>query len=192
MCTDPSGILILARHQQRERVFAQPCGFAGPTGQAAQIVLGGRIGDWSQVPGTAWPSGVALDRFDEPIAARFRTSSGLYEERMLAIRSAPEWEGQWRRLMARQGNPPPPPAVDFKRDMLLMAAMGPQRSGGYSVLIERVLDQPEALFALVRMISPGPKCGAIAALTSPVDIVRLPASSKPIRWVIERTANDCR
>ena len=82
--------------------------------------------------------------------------------------------------------------IDFTRDMLLMAAMGPQRSGGYSVAIERVLDQPETLFVLVRMISPGPGCGAIAALTSPVDIVRLPASPKPIRWVLERTANDCR
>lgn len=192
MCTDASGILILARHQRQERLFARPCGFGGATGQAAQIVLGGRISDWSQVPGTMWPAGVPLDRFDEPIAARFRYSSGLYEERMLAIRNAPEWEGQWQRLMVRQGNPPPPPAVDFNRDMLLMAAMGPQHSGGFSVVIERVLDEPGALFALVRMTSPGAGCGAIAALTSPVDIVRLPASSKPIRWVIEREAKACR
>jgi hypothetical protein len=191
MCTDPSGILILARHQQRERVFAQPCGFAGPTGQAAQIVLAGRISDWSQVPGTEWPAGIAFARFAEPVAARLRTSSGFYEERMLAIRSAPEWEGQWQRLTARQA-PSPPPAVDFSRDMLLMAAMGPQRSGGYSVAIERVLDQPATLFVLVRMISPGAGCGTIAALTSPVDFVRLPASPKPIRWVIERVAQDCR
>ena len=59
MCTDPSGILILARHQQRERLFAQPCGFADATGQAAQIVLAGRISDWSQVPGSVWPTPLA-------------------------------------------------------------------------------------------------------------------------------------
>lgn len=191
-CTDPSGILVQARHLRRERVSAFPCGFAGLTGQAARIVLAGRITDWSEVPAAERPAGLPLARFDERTQAGFRHMSGLYDERMLAIRSHPEWQGQWRRITARQGDPPPLPDVDFRREMLLMAAMGPQRSGGYRVAIDKVLEQPGELLAFVRFISPGRGCGAIAAITSPVDIVRLPASDKNVRWVVERQAADCR
>jgi PrcB C-terminal len=191
-CTDPSGILVLTRHLRRERVSAFPCGFAGLTGQAAQIVLAGRITDWSQVPAAQRPAGLPLARFDDRTQGSFRHNSGLYEERMIAIRSHPEWQGQWRRITARQGDPPPLPEIGFPREMLLMAAMGPQRSGGYRVVIDKVLDQPGELLAFVRFLSPGRGCGAIAAVTSPVDIVRLPASPKTVRWVVERQSADCR
>lgn len=191
-CTDASGALMLARHQARERSVAFPCGFAGLAGDAAGIVLAGRIEDWSRVPASERPAGLPLGRFDEQAASSFRFMSGLYQERRLVIRSAAEWLGQWRRITARQGGPPPLPAVDFRREMLLMAGMGPQPSGGYRVVIDRVLEQPGDLLAFVRFISPGRGCGAIAAVTSPVDIVRLPASPKNVRWVVEREAADCR
>jgi PrcB C-terminal len=191
-CTDPSGILVLARHLRRERVSAFPCGYAGLTGEAAQIVLAGRIDDWGRVPAAQRPAGLPLTRFDERIQGRFRHMSGLYQERLLAIRSHPEWQGQWRRITARQGDPPPLPEVDFPSEMLLIAAAGPKPSGGYRVVIDKVIEQPGELLAFVRFVSPGRGCGAIAAVTSPVDIVRLPASDKNVRWVIERQSADCR
>ena len=190
-CTDPSGILVLARHRRSERLSAFPCGFAGLTGRAARIVLDGRITDWSQVPESQRPAGLPLTRFDERTASSFRSASGLHSERLMAIRSEAEWLGQWRRITARQGNPPPLPTVDFRREMLLMAAMGPQPSGGYRAVIDKVLDQPGELLAFVRFISPGRKCGSIAAITSPVDVVRLPASARNVRWVVERQPADC-
>ncbi|HLL30220.1 MAG TPA: protease complex subunit PrcB family protein [Allosphingosinicella sp.] len=190
-CTDPSGMLVLARHQRRERVSAFPCGAAGLTGEAARIVLAGRIDDWSKVPAEQRPAGLPLARFDERTQARFRSMIGLYQERLMPIRNQAEWLGQWRRINARQ-DPPPLPPVDFEREMLLMAAMGPQSSGGYRVTIDKVIEQPGELLAFVRFVSPGRGCGAIAAITSPVDIVRLPASPKNVRWVVERQSADCR
>jgi hypothetical protein len=191
-CTDPSGALALARHQGRERAVAFPCGFAGLAGEAARIVLAGRIADWSRVPASERPAGLPLARFDERTASSFRHMSGLYQERTMVIRSAAEWQGQWRRITARQGGPPPLPPVDFGREMVLMAAMGPQPTGGYRVVIDKVLDQQGELLAFVRFVSPGRRCGAIAAVTSPVDLVRVPASSKNVRWQVEREAADCR
>lgn len=190
-CTDPSGALALLRHRGRERAFAFPCGFSGTAGEAAGIVLAGRIGDWSRVPAAERPAGLALARFDAPTQARFRHLSGLRQERLMAIRSPAEWLGQWRRINARQ-DPPPLPALDFRREMLLMAAMGPRPTGGYRVVIDRVVEAPGELLAFVRFVSPGRGCGAIAALTSPVDIVRVPASPKTVRWTVERQAADCR
>jgi hypothetical protein len=191
-CTDPSGALVLARHQGRERASAFPCGFAGVAGEAAGIVLAGGIGDWSRVPQSERPAGLALARFDERTATSFRHMSGLYEERLIVLRSPAEWQGQWRRITARQGGPPPLPAVDFSREMLLMAAMGPKPTGGYRVAIDKVIEQSGELLAFVRFVSPGRRCGAIAAMTSPVDIVRVPLSSKNVRWVVERQPADCR
>lgn len=190
-CTDPSGALVLTRHQRRERTFAFPCGFAGPAGEAAEIVLAGRIGDWSWVPESERPAGMPLTRFDERVASSFRHLSGLHSERLMAIRNSGEWLGQWRRINARQ-DPPPLPAVDFSREMLLMAAMGRQPTGGYRVVIDKVIEQSGELLAFVRFVSPGRGCGAIAAVTSPADIVRVPVSPKNVRWVVERQAADCR
>ncbi|HEX9946649.1 MAG TPA: protease complex subunit PrcB family protein [Allosphingosinicella sp.] len=190
-CTDPGGMLVLVRHQRRQRVSAFPCGASGLTGEAARIVLAGRIDDWSKVPAAQRPPGLPLARFDERTQASFRYMSGLYAERLFAIRGAAEWQGQWRRITARQGDPPPLPPVDFRREMLLVAAMGPQPSGGYRVVIDKVIDVPGERLAFVRFVSPGRRCGAIAAVTSPVDIVRLPASPLNVRWVVERQAADC-
>lgn len=190
-CTDPSGALMLARHRGRERASAFPCGFAGLAGDAAGIVLAGRIGDWSKVPNSERPAGLPLARFDERTASSFRHMSGLHAERLMLIRNEAEWLGQWRRINARQ-DPPPLPPVDFRREMLLMAAMGRQPTGGYRVVIDKVIEQSGELLAFVRFVSPGRRCGAIAAVTSPVDIVRLPASPKNVRWLVERQAADCR
>ncbi|HYG49214.1 MAG TPA: protease complex subunit PrcB family protein [Allosphingosinicella sp.] len=190
-CTDPGGALVLARRPRHERVSAFPCGFEGPTGRAAKLVLAGGITDWSEVPAEQRPAGLPLERFDERTASAFRAMSGLYEERMIVLRSRAEWQGQWRRITARQGEPPPLPPVDFEREMLLMAAMGPKPSGGYRVVIDKVVDQRGELLAFVRFVSPGRRCGAIAAVTSPVDIVRVPASAKNVRWVVEGRAGDC-
>jgi hypothetical protein len=193
MCTDPSGIVLMSRHHDRERISTFPCGLGGLTGEAAQIVLAGRISDWSSVAPDLRPSGLPLERFHESTQSRWRHMSGIHEQRTIAIRSFAEWEGQWRRLLAPlRAPPPPPPEVDFGREMLLMAAMGPQPRGGHSVVIDQVIDQDHELLAFVRFISPGPRCGAIAAVTSPVDIVRVPALTKNVRWVIERELTDCR
>ncbi len=190
-CTDPSGIIMLARHQGREFVSTYPCGFTGLTGQLASIVLAGRITDWTSVPPHLRPAGLPLSRFDEATQSHFRFQSGLYEERLITIRNEAAWEGQWRRMTAPKGAVPPLPPVEFRREMLLLAAMGTRGSGGYNVTIERVLSEGDEVLAFVRFVSPDARCGSIAAVTSPVDIVRLPRSEKNVRWVVERTEANC-
>ena len=188
MCTDPSGIVMLVRSGPSEKVATYPCGFSGLTGEAGEIVLGGGIRDWTKVPVALRPPGIPLRRLRDLDAYRFM--NGIYDQRRIEIRSEDEWRGQWMRIQ-RSRTPPPLPTVDFSREMLLLAGMGNQPSGGYVVTIERVLDQPDALVAYVRHTVPGPRCGAIAAITSPIDVVVVAATRKPVRWVVERTVNDC-
>jgi hypothetical protein len=130
-------------------------------------------------------------RFDESLAPYFRYNSGLNEPGRFVLRSEAEWSALWRRITARTGPPREPPAVDFRRDMLLVAAMGTQRTTGYTIRIESVIDQGDALRAEVVRTGPGPRCGVGAALTQPVDIVIVPASAKPVRWAARDEVSDC-
>ena len=190
-CTDASGIIMLARHRGREIVSPYPCGLTGLSGIVAGIVSAGHITDWSAVPPALRPAGLPLSRFAEAVQQQFRFMSGIPEQRLLAIRTHAEWHGHWSRITLPIGNRSPTPDVDFPREMLLMAAMGRQSSGGYRVSIDKVVDAGDELLAFVRFISPGPGCGAIGAITSPVDIVRLPTSQKNVRWVVDREISNC-
>jgi hypothetical protein len=190
-CTDPAGTTSVLRVGDRSRVAAQPCGSSGLNGQLAAIVLAGRIADWSGVPPGDWPAGIELGRFHPQTEQYFQFAGGLREPLNLVVRDARMWEAMWRRITANHGEPPPPPEVMFGREMLLIAAMGAQPSGGYRIRIERVLDEGDALEAHVVHVSPGPRCGAIAAITHPVDIVRIPESDKPVRWLIRSDVADC-
>jgi hypothetical protein len=190
-CTDAAGIGSVVRHQGRTRAATQPCGAIGLTGQLAAIVLAGQVTDWSGVPPAERPAGIDVRRFHPQTEQYFQFAGGLRDPVNLVVRDGRAWEAMWRRITVNHGEPPPRPEVLFDREMLLIAAMGAQPSGGYRVRIERVLDVGDALEAHVIRTSPGPRCGAIAAITHPVDIVRVAASGKPVRWLLRQDATDC-
>jgi len=190
-CTDAAGPTSVISHRGRERVATHPCGPSGLTGQVAAIVLAGRITDWGSVPSDDRPEGLPFRRFHDSVAQYYAFASGLRDPVNLAIRSEREWLAMWRRITASHGDPPPRPEVDFSHEMLLLAAMGAQPSGGYRIRIERVLDDGAELEAHVVQTSPGPRCGAIAAITHPVDVIRIAASPKPVRWLVRQEVTDC-
>jgi hypothetical protein len=190
-CTDAGGLMSVVRHNGRERVASQPCGTHDLTGRLAEIVMAGRVNDWAGTPPGAQPAGIPLGRFDGAIPTHYQYSSALRDPLNLTIRSQSEWDGIWRRLTANQGPPTLPPGVNFERDMLLISAMGAKPTGGYTIRIERVIDSRFELEAHVVRTSPGPRCGTIAAVTHPVDIVTVPFSHKQVRWVMRDEVTDC-
>lgn len=190
-CTDPGGLTSVIRLNGREHVATHPCGSVGLTGQVATIVMAGRIVDWSTVPPANQPAGLTLGRFADPIPTYFQYSSAWRDPLNHVIRSEAEWDGMWRRITANHGPPPALPPIDFSRDMLLMAAMGTQPTGGYAITIERVIETPSALDVQLIRTAPGPRCGRTAALTSPVDIARIARSDKEVRWYPRDVVSDC-
>ena len=190
-CTDWAGLTSVIRHNGRERTATHVCGATGLTGQVARIVMDGRITDWGAVPSANLPGGITIQRFPDRYEQYFRYSSALTDPANFVITQPAEWDAIWRRIVARHGNPPAPPPVDFSREMLLVAAMGTQPTGGYAIRIDRVIDNETFLEVLVTRTSPGPRCGATAALTNPVDVVRVPASMKPVRWAVGDVQTVC-
>lgn len=189
-CTDAGGPAMAVRLGRRERVAVQPCGSEGLSGRLAEIVMAGRVRSWEGAPPQARPQGRRIERLPDEAMRGYRFNSGLYDARNLVIRSDREWLGQWRRITSGRSAAPPP--VDFSRDMLLLASMGTQRSGGHSVEIERVIDTGADLEAHVVHRFPGRRCGTTQGLTQPIDVVRVAASPRNVRWVVTRRETDCR
>ena len=85
---------------------------------------------------------------------------------------------------------PPPPEIDFAREVLIVAATGIRPTGGYGIIIDPAYDRGDRLEVTVRSISPG--CGMqTQALTSPLDVVRLPKSEHPIVFREIKAVTEC-
>ncbi len=146
---------------------------------------------WTPPPASAEPHVVLMRRLDEGLSPIYRMSSGLDDAATVAIRTEADWHAQWRRIMARSGPPRAAPMVNFARDMVLVAAMGRQATGGYTVTIDRVVEFSDRLEVHVVHTQPGARCGVTAALSSPMDIAIVPTSSKTVDWRIDTRSHDC-
>ena len=107
--------------------------------------------------------------------------SGFDEPAELVIREQSALESAWSRVHNQvQGNPPP--AVDFARETVLLVALGRASSGGHDVHIDAVARTGDEAVVRYTATRPGPGCMTTQALTSPVDVVRVPRIAGSIRF----------
>jgi hypothetical protein len=160
---------------------------AGLAGCAASSLTGGDASADRQGQGTP----VTVTRLrPERYALEFH--SGFTAPARLVVRSEAEWREVWARIY--QGRMPQPalPAVDFAREAVLVAALGERSSGGHGIVVDSVYDTGAELQAVVRRTSPGAGCVVTGALTQPVDAVRIPATTKSVKFVDRDEVRDCR
>jgi hypothetical protein len=117
--------------------------------------------------------------------------SGVRERLRVVIRDSASWNAQWRQLTATLSPSPAVPGVDFSREMVVVAAMGTQRSGGYSIHIDSVSARNGRLSVVVREVSPGKNCMTTMALTSPAVAVRVSRRDEEASFVEQSVTNDC-
>jgi len=145
---------------------------------------------WTSSPAVAGGDSIAVERL-RPDAPAFTLNSGLDERGQFVARDAVEWASIWQRVHARSRPSPPPPEVDFGREIVVVAAVGRQRSGGYAIRIDRAYLEGAKTIIVVREESPASGCVVVAAMTSPVDIARLPALDGPVEFRVESIVRDC-
>jgi len=112
---------------------------------------------------------------------------GIWDRRRMVIRDRETWGDVWTQIYsspvsfswAGPGSerirtvPPPPPEIDFSRNMLLVVTMGSAPNGGYAITVDGVFEHANQLEVVVRNTSPGRSCFTLQMVTSPVDIVEL-------------------
>lgn len=121
----------------------------------------------------------------------YRLSSGLDEAGQLVVRDSAAWAALWPRMLGTHSPKPRPPAVDFSREMLIVASMGTRPTGGFVVFIESAATVGDSLRVVVREQSPGPRCGTTAALSAPVALARVTRTELPVSFVARRVVRDC-
>jgi hypothetical protein len=99
------------------------------------------------------------------------TRTGIGEARRLVIKDANAWAQFWSELGMGDR-----PAVDFNRDVVIVAAAGQRPTGGHEIAVTRVTQTQGGLTVEVVERAPGPNCMTTASLTQPVDIVIVPVS----------------
>jgi len=105
-------------------------------------------------------------------------TSGLTQRKYLTLRKTTEYLEFWN--VHAHFNSTPPPKVDFKKEMVIATFMGEQRTGGYSITIEKIIEQEKDIQVHVMLTRPKPGSNRIMMITQPHMIVALPLSEKPI------------
>lgn len=142
-------------------------------------------------PMPAQVSPVEVQRFNESVLGNLRSVASVRDPVKRVFRSEAAWNEFWSSSEKPFGRAIEVPYVDFSQHMVLLAAMGSQGSGGFSIRIEGVADSGSELVAYVVRTSPAPSCYTAAVVTYPVDLVRVPRSEKPVRWSFLDTLRHC-
>jgi hypothetical protein len=125
----------------------------------------------------------------QPVA--FETNSGLVDSLRLVVRDTSSWRELWQRINRPFIPQPALPAIDFDRDMVIVAALGTKPSGGYDVIIEGAEEDSAGIEVSVKRSTPGAGCALTAALTQPVDLATVPARRVPVRFRERRVEVPC-
>jgi hypothetical protein len=104
-------------------------------------------------------------------------TSGIKEAGFFVLRTEEEWQRFWRRHASSD-----PPVIDFSREMVIAAFMGEQRTGGFSIEIQKVEDKGGLLKVLVQRTVPAPERPVLQVLTQPYHIIRLAKTELPVRF----------
>jgi hypothetical protein len=117
--------------------------------------------------------------------------SGFDDPERLVVRDSVHWAGVWATAFERQTRVPPLPAVDFAREMVVVAALGARPSGGYDITIEGVVEELGGAVVFVVATSPGDDCYTTAAITEPVIMLRAAAVAGRIRFEERAETRSC-
>lgn len=105
-------------------------------------------------------------------------TSGLTQPKFLTLRSLTEFAELWN--IHSQTDPAAMPKINFKQQMVIAVFTGEQRTGGYGIKIEKIIELENSLQIHVTLIRPKPDTDRVMMITQPNMIVVLPRSNKKI------------
>jgi hypothetical protein len=139
---------------------------------------GGAPAAGSPAPGPSW-RGLAS-------AARlyYDNSGGIRDSLRVVIRDPATLNAVWSQATSGQTTPPPAPAVDFGREMLLLVSAGRKTPEEQirvdSVVVQRLQGGPQTFYALVRLTE---GCQRFNIDAFPLEIVRVDRFEGPVEFV---------
>lgn len=124
---------------------------------------------------------VSMARLREGPTA-FSSYAGIRDPIRAVIRDSTEWRKLWDRINRPFTPAPALPAIDFDREMIVVAGLGTRPSGGYDVVIEGAEQDSAGIQVSVRVATPASGCPVSAVTTQPIDLARIAATDLPVRF----------
>ena len=130
----------------------------------------------------------ATQRVQMPLArlrdgsVAFSLYTGVGDSLRAVVRDTLIWRQLWERINQPFFPRPALPPIDFRREMVVVAALGKRPSAGYDVVIEGVEQDSIGIEVALRRNAPAPGCPVSAVMTQPLDLARIPASDQPVRF----------
>jgi PrcB C-terminal len=135
----------------------------------------------------------------EPMrVVRLRSGSAPYTDTQIraperiVVRNQAEWRSAW---VSISGGYAPLPAIDFTREMIVVAALGQRPSSGYGIFVDAASESTSGVTVGIRSVSPAADCGpdySGGVFTAPVDIARLPRRDGPVVFEERAEIRSCR
>jgi hypothetical protein len=119
-------------------------------------------------------------------------NSQVQTPRRLVIRSEAAWEEVWAELQGQGASSATRPEVDFRKEIVLLAALGTKPNAGYTVSLGPTVQVGDVVTATVRKVMPGARCGSADVVTHPFSIATIPATDLPVDFVEAEEVADCR
>jgi hypothetical protein len=111
--------------------------------------------------------------------------SGLADTTFRVFRNEKDFEKFWFTIHPKGDAIKLPMGVDFRKDMVVFAAIGERPSAGYRVKIERIGDFQGKV--TVRVVEQAPTEMAASVMTSPYVFVRTRLRPEPVVFVLRKT-----
>jgi Tfp pilus assembly protein PilV len=124
--------------------------------------------------------------------ATLNAPDGLFDAAaQQVVRDQAAWQALWTRLHVNASPAPALPAVDFTRDMVVVAAMGMKSHGGYKIAITAAAEDAGKVTVEVTETSPGARCMNAMMMMSPVVVAKLPRRAGDVTFNVVRKIVDC-
>jgi protease stability complex PrcB-like protein len=83
------------------------------------------------------------------------------------------------------------PALDFRKNMLILISMGRQPSSGYQIRITNLVETGRTLKVQIEETSPGRECMVLDMETHPCDLVLTKKVNKRLAFEVNQHTKDC-
>jgi hypothetical protein len=118
------------------------------------------------------------------------TSSAIDKKQNLVITSAARWSDLWNQMFPTEQIAS---AVDFEKNMIIAVFQGQKATGGYTIMITKIIETTNTIDVYVTETSPGENCIVTQAITSPYHSIELKNSEveKTVRFYEDTILKDC-
>ena len=115
----------------------------------------------------------------------FARHPGARKRGFHVIRTRAEWTALWPAPLAA-------PAVDFSREMILVAFAGEKPTAGHALMLDRITREGDTLHVALEERLPAPGCPLPAGPTHPALLRAVPRHLGEVRFVVrQQRANSC-